>query len=115
MLLMSLCCSLAKAQDTILKTDQTEVSVKVTEITTDEVKFKYFNRLDGPTNSLQKSEVFVIIYKDGTREKFNEAVAKPAAAPVSSLPYVQRTTVQPNPAASAVGPVSSEPEEKRTG
>lgn len=113
-LLLSLSGVWVQAQDTILKTDQTEIAAKVTEITTDEVKFKYTSRLDGPTYSLRKSEVFVIIYKDGTREKFNEAVAKPAA-PASSQPYVQKPAVQPVPAASAASSASDESTEKRTG
>lgn len=72
-----LVCLSLKAQDTILKTDQTEISAKVTEITPDEVKFKYFNRLDGPTYTLNKSEIFVIIYQDGTREKFSSTNTAP--------------------------------------
>lgn len=82
--LLILLCPLAKAQDTILKADQTEVSVKVTEITTDEVKFKYFSRLNGPVYTLKKSEVFVIIYQDGTREKFGQSPAPANVAPTSS-------------------------------
>ena len=111
--LLCLCCTGVKAQDTILKTDQTEVSAKVTEITADEVKFKYVNRLDGPTYALKKSEVFVIIYKDGTREKFSEATAKPAPETPSS--YAQKKTIKPDPAVPAVASTSSESDEKRTG
>jgi hypothetical protein len=97
-LLTFLLCPLAKAQDTILKTDQTEVSAKVMEITTDEVKFKYFNRLDGPIYTLKKSDIFVIIYQDGTREKFG-AVA-PAVAPASVTEVRPPVVPLPTPATS---------------
>ncbi|GAB3050410.1 hypothetical protein [Spirosoma pulveris] len=80
--ILLLLCTMANAQDMILKTDQTEVSAKVIEITPEEVKFKYFNRLDGPTYSLKKAEVFVIIYKDGTREKFSSAAVESNLVPV---------------------------------
>ena len=74
-----LLCQWVKAQDTILKTDKTEVTAKVAEITTDEIKFRYFNRLDGPIYTLKKSEVFVIIYQDGTRETFTNAPPAPTS------------------------------------
>ncbi|WP_461053775.1 hypothetical protein [Spirosoma arcticum] len=90
-ILILLLCPLVKAQDTILKTDQTELSAKVVEVTNDEVKFKHFNRLDGPTYTLKKSEVFVIIYKDGTREKFT-SVPMPF---VASVPTSLTDTPQP--------------------
>ncbi len=109
-----LLCQWANAQDTILKTDQTEVSAKVVEITTDEVKFKYFNRLDGPTYTLKKSEVFVVIYKDGTREKFG-----PANATLTSSDYTETPVSQPvKPSSSPVTSSYSTPsvtESKRSG
>lgn len=102
-----LLCSLAKAQDIIMKTDQTEVSAKVTEITSGEVKFKYFNRLDGPTYTLKKSEVFVIIYKDGTREKFTTTTAAPSSVPAASAITDTPTPRPVQPAYSKPAPATS--------
>lgn len=90
-----LLCPLAKAQDIILKTDQTELSVRVAEITDDEVKFRYFKRLDGPIYTLKKSEVFVIIYQDGSREKFGPPAAKPNPIPVAST-YPEKPAAPPS-------------------
>lgn len=81
---MLLFCLRTHAQDIILKTDRTEVSAKVTELTTSEVKFKYFNRQDGPTYALKKSEVFAIVYQDGTRETFTNSAAPPVDTPQDS-------------------------------
>lgn len=87
----------AKAQDVIMKADQTEVSAKVIEITENEVKYKPFNRLDGPIYSLKKTDIFVIIYKDGTREKFGTT-----AAPVyGQTPISHRDTPAPTPPATS--------------
>lgn len=113
-----LLCPLAKAQDTILKTDQTEIATKVIEITADEVKFKYFNRLDGPTYTLIKSEVFVIIYKDGTREKFSPAAS--VASTVPALPvYTETPATRPTPTAPVLATSTYSPstvsKEKRRG
>ena len=92
-----------------MKTDQTEVSAKVTEITSSEVKFKYFNRLDGPTYTLKKSEVFVIIYKDGTREKFNTATATPSSVPAASAIADAPTPRPVQPASVPAPPAYSNP------
>ena len=101
-------CPLVKAQDIILKIDHTEVLAKVTEITNEEVKFKYFDRLDGPTYILKKSDVFTIIYKDGTREKFNPVAStsaenksnyseKPVSKPVlANVVAVSQTSSTPD-------------------
>jgi hypothetical protein len=47
----------AHAQDTIVKKDGSVLKVKVTEIGTDEVKFKSFGKNDGPIIVLKRSEV----------------------------------------------------------
>ncbi|HEY6161676.1 MAG TPA: hypothetical protein VI112_10645 [Bacteroidia bacterium] len=47
----------ARAQDTIVKKDGSVLKVKVTEIGTDEVKFKSFGNNDGPIIVLKRSEV----------------------------------------------------------
>ncbi|GAB3697771.1 hypothetical protein GCM10027592_22230 [Spirosoma flavus] len=97
------------AQDVIVKNDKTELNVKVEEITTNTVKYRQFTRLDGPIYNLNKSEVFMIIYKDGTRETFS------SPGPVSSLPSVSSyrettsttSSSQPTPAPNVSNPPTS--------
>jgi uncharacterized protein (TIGR02145 family) len=56
------------AQDLIIKKDQTEVKAKVIELTDELIKYNKYEMLDGPIYSIKKSEVFMIVYKDGTKE-----------------------------------------------
>jgi len=68
---MSLFAHFVSAQDVIIKNNKSELSVKVEEITDKTVRFRYFTRQDGPVYNLEKSEIFMIIYRDGTRESFS--------------------------------------------
>lgn len=61
------------AQDVIVKKDQTTVMSKVLEINSTEIKYKKWNNLDGPTYSINRSEVASINYENGEVEKFSEA------------------------------------------
>lgn len=90
-LIMGLCVLLSlltgfsvKSQDVIIKTDKKEIKAKILEIDENTVKYKKFEFLDGPSYNINKSEVFMIIYKNGTRETFEikPAEVKPAPAPL---------------------------------
>ena len=59
-----------RGQDIIYKTDGTEIKAKVIEIDENVVKYKNFDQLDGPLRSIGKIQVFLIIYANGQREKF---------------------------------------------
>lgn len=56
------------SQDIIIKNDKTELKVKVLELTDDVIKYRKFEMLDGPIYSIKKPDVFMIIYKNGTKE-----------------------------------------------
>jgi len=58
------------SQDIIYVKDGTEVKAKIIEITDEFVKYKRFEQQEGPLRSLQISEVFMVIYENGTREVF---------------------------------------------
>ena len=62
----------AFAQDLIIKMDKTEIKSKVLEIAEDVIKYKKFERVDGPTYSISKKDVFMIIYKDGSKEYMDQ-------------------------------------------
>lgn len=81
-----LCSWLAcQAQDTIVKVDKTRIESKIVEITDDVVRYKRFDFQDGPLYTIRKSEVFMIVYKNGRTESFD------APAPVSATAAKQPT------------------------
>lgn len=67
------------AQDVIIKNDKTEMKTKVLEITDETIKYKKFEALDGPTYNINKSDVFMIIYKNGTKEYIEQKSSKLSA------------------------------------
>ena len=58
------------SQDTIFKMDGSEIKAKVLEIDEEIIKYRFFNQPEGPIRSLKKKDIFLILYQDGTREKF---------------------------------------------
>ncbi|MBY0424793.1 MAG: hypothetical protein K2Q22_04070, partial [Cytophagales bacterium] len=68
-----------------------EIKTKVEEITTNEIKYKKFDNLEGPTYSIQKSEVFIIKYANGTKDVINQETK---AAPATSNTYSAVTTTE---------------------
>ena len=56
------------AQDELYKKDNTKLEVKILEISPTEIKYKLFTYLDGPTITILKSDVALIIYKNGVHE-----------------------------------------------
>jgi hypothetical protein len=62
--------SVLKAQDVIIKNDKTELKTRVVEISDIEIKYKKFDMLDGPSYTIKKSEVFMIVYQNGQKETF---------------------------------------------
>ncbi len=56
------------AQDRIIKLDRTEISCKVSEIGSIEIKYKKADNPDGPVYSIHKTEVFKIVFENGTEE-----------------------------------------------
>jgi hypothetical protein len=56
------------SQDLLFKTDSTKLEVKILEINPTEIKYKLFNYEDGPTITILKNEVALIIYKNGIHE-----------------------------------------------
>ena len=58
------------AQDVIVMKDGSTIVSKILEITANEVKYKKFTNLEGPTYTVLKSEVKVINYANGEKETF---------------------------------------------
>lgn len=59
------------AQDIIILKNGEELESKVSEILQTSVKYKKFDNLSGPLYTVQKSEVFMIKFENGTREVFS--------------------------------------------
>jgi hypothetical protein len=75
------------AQDQLFKKDNTKVDVKILEINQTEIKYKLFTYQDGPTITVSKKEIALIIYQNGVHEVVN--VAAPQTPPVTTeVPFV---------------------------
>lgn len=59
------------AQDIVLLKTGDEFKTKIVEVTADQVKYKKYENLNGPTYSYEKSEVFSIKYENGKTELIN--------------------------------------------
>ena len=68
--LLLLCPLLSDAQDTIIKVNGDEIESKIVEITNETIKFKSYDFLEGPIRNINVSDVFMVIYENGKREKF---------------------------------------------
>lgn len=84
------CTLLVSAQDIItLKTGE-EIKAKVVEIEPSVIKYKKWENLSGPAYSLNKSEVFMVQYENGSKEVFTNLQQAPANEP-------NNTTLKPKP------------------
>lgn len=80
MLFLVMLCSIGFttiAQDIIVKNDKSEIKAKVLEISETAIMYKKFEMLEGPTYSIKKTEVFMIMYQNGTKEFIHTNQAKP--------------------------------------
>lgn len=92
MILAALCVSALSAQDRIILKNGNTLEAKVQEIQVSEIKYKRFDNLNGPVYSLLKSDVFLIMYENGTKEVIGELPAAPSAAKtVKPSNQVQKT------------------------
>jgi len=73
-LILVLCSIFVNAQDVIYKNDGTEIKVKIIELTIETVKYKNFEQLEGPIRNILLSDVFMIIYEDGTKEVIKKSI-----------------------------------------
>ena len=62
--------NLAPAQDTIYERNGNVINAKVTEVTQAEIKYKKTSNPDGPVYTMDKNEVTLIQYKNGSKDVF---------------------------------------------
>lgn len=81
-----------KAQDIIIKNDKTEIKAKVLELTEDVIKYRKFEVLDGPIYSIKKSDVFMILYKNGIKEYIENNTTPKAQPAAENTPTATQKT-----------------------
>lgn len=65
-------CGHVSAQDIILKNDATEIQAKVLKVNPDEIEYKKWDNPDGPTYTVPAAEVFIIKYRNGSKDVITE-------------------------------------------
>lgn len=60
------------AQDIITIKDGTDITAKILEVNINEIKYKRYSDLDGPTYTVAKSDILIVRYENGENEVFNE-------------------------------------------
>lgn len=69
-------CSVSiQAQDVIVKKDGSTILSKVLEVNTSDIKYKKFSNQNGPTYTINKSEILAINYENGDKDEFSNVPA----------------------------------------
>ena len=71
-LFLFLCTAGVFAQDVIVKKDGSTILSKVLEVNPSDIKYKKYSNQNGPTYTIDKSEVMSINYENGESDKFNQ-------------------------------------------
>ncbi|MES2565233.1 MAG: hypothetical protein V4565_00090 [Bacteroidota bacterium] len=79
------------AQDQLFKKDNSKMEVKILEINQNEIKYKLFTYQDGPTISVLKKDIALIIYQNGVHEVVNASAE--TAVTVSGTPMVVYSSI----------------------
>jgi len=75
-LLIAACsATVAQAQDIIVKRDGSTILTKVLEVNQADIKYKKFSNQQGPTYTINKSEVMAINYESGDKDTFEETTS----------------------------------------
>ncbi|MDO4819911.1 MAG: hypothetical protein Q3994_06025 [Prevotella sp.] len=70
---IAICLSM-HAQDVIVKHDGTTIMAKIEKVGTQDIEYKKWSNLDGPTYVMKKVEVFSINYQNGEKENFPKSL-----------------------------------------
>ncbi len=69
----------AFSQDILIKKTGDELEVKVLKISSEEIEYKKWSNPDGPSYIVSKGEVFMIKYKNGNKDIFNDTPSQLSA------------------------------------
>ena len=87
-LLIAACiATVAQAQDVIVKRDGSTILTKVLEVNQADIKYKKFSNQQGPTYTINKSEVMAINYESGDKDTFEDA-PQPAKQEADDKPEI---------------------------
>jgi hypothetical protein len=80
------------AQDLLILKTGEDINAKIVEVGSQEVKYKKFENIDGPTYTISKDKIFMIKYQNGTKETFDNESGNTATEqkPVLKSPPVQQ-------------------------
>lgn len=84
-LLLLLCSMYISAQDVIVKKDGSTILAKVLEITSEEVKYKKFSNLDGPSYVIRKIDILSVNYENGEKEELGNIETSIASTEIVKL------------------------------
>jgi len=83
------------AQDIITLRNGNEVRARITEISATEIRYLRFDNLDGPTRIIPRSDVFFIVYEDGTQEIITPLSEPNVATPTQQAEQQTPQILQP--------------------
>ncbi len=89
-LICALCSMSAMAQDIIIKQNGDEIQCKLLEVGSEEIKYKRWTNLNGPTFIEERNDVFMIKYQNGEKDVFG---VKPTAQQKATLNSSQAVTL----------------------
>ncbi len=73
----------AYAQDLITKKNGEDIQGKILEVNPNDIKYKRWDNLDGPTFTLPKSDILIVRYENGTNEVFTTQAVNVSEAAAS--------------------------------
>ncbi len=78
------------SQDIIYKKDGTQISAKVSEISSSHIKYKKFTNPTGPIYELIKTDVLKIVYPDGSVDDFSREAESAAQSGVENIKQLMK-------------------------
>ncbi len=70
LLFFAIAAGVAQAQDFITKKNGEDVKARILEVNQNDVKYKRWDNLEGPTFTMSKSEILMVRYENGTNDVF---------------------------------------------
>lgn len=77
LLILAACATVAKAQDKIYRKGGEVIQANITEVGTDNIKYKIFNEPNGPIYTIEKARILKIVYQSGRIERYQETLDDP--------------------------------------
>ncbi|MGQ0828533.1 MAG: hypothetical protein ACT4ON_09080 [Bacteroidota bacterium] len=92
-LTIAIACSFTRsmAQDTLIMTNGNIVPAKILEVSTEEVRYKRLDNLEGPVFITKTTEINKIKYQSGNTDIMNKPKAPVVTAPVDPNPPIERS------------------------